>query len=81
MRPFLLVPFLIMTTISFPISAIGAPPTSCSEAYSRCTHTCETRPSGKIYKCRGFCPAELESCKATGNWYGLSRQWTGLRRD
>jgi hypothetical protein len=83
MHKSILLASLIMITMTFVFfnPAMSAPPSSCSEVYARCVHNCETRPSGKPFKCRGFCPAELESCKATGNWYGLGRQWTGFERN
>jgi hypothetical protein len=73
------VAFLIAMTIGFLDPAISAP-TNCSEVYASRMRFCATKVD-KTYKCRGFCPAELESCKATGNWYGLRRQWTGLKRN
>jgi len=78
MYNYLLVAFLIATTISFSNSAVGAP-SSCREAYAGCMQRCNS-PQG-MRNCHQYCPAELESCKATGNWNSKFGSWTGLRRD
>jgi hypothetical protein len=79
MHKLFLVAFLITMTFDFSDLAIGAP-TRCSEAYASCMRFCTTK-ADMTGRCSAFCPAEFESCKATGNWYGRRRQWTGLKRN